>query len=80
MRVQVGSLYEYEPCGWDQFSACHGNNLVKNQVVRVINLAGAPPANTMGQCYVADPKTGKFICMVSTSSLKRVEGVKNYEF
>lgn len=73
MRVRVNSNYRYNPIGWDVFRPCQGNTLKPGQVVRVINLPSAPPANTMGQCYVADPDTGKFICMVSTSSLERVQ-------
>jgi hypothetical protein len=69
MRVRVGSLYVYSPNGWDRIHPLTGNNLLPGQVVRVINLPMAPVANTMGQCYVADPGTGKFICMVSTGSL-----------
>jgi hypothetical protein len=69
MRVRVNSNYLYYPCGMDRCSPCQGNNLVKGQEVKVINLPSAPKANTMGMCYVADPITGKFLCMVSTASL-----------
>ena len=69
MRVRVNSLYRYEPAAFDIFHPCAGNNLSAGQLVRIINLPSAPKANTMGQCYVADPETGKFLCMVSTSSL-----------
>jgi hypothetical protein len=72
MRVRVGSKYRYSPNGWDTFHALQGNNLKDGDVVKVINLPSAPPANTMGQCYVADPETGKFICMVSTGSLDKL--------
>lgn len=72
MRVRVGSLYQYNPCGWDVFRPCAGNNLTAGQTVRVVNLPSAPPANTMGQCYVANPETGRFICLVSTNSLDKV--------
>lgn len=69
MRVRVNGLYIYQPCGWDRFHPCSGNTLEVGQVVRVINLPSAPPANTMGQCYVADRETNKFICMVHVNSL-----------
>ena len=69
MRVKVNALYKYAPVAWDVFRPCDGNNLVVGHVVRVINLPSAPKANTMGQCYVADPTTRRFICMVSTGSL-----------
>jgi hypothetical protein len=68
-KVRVGSRYRYAPNGWDRFRPCKGNTLAVGQIVKVINLPSAPPANTMGQCYVSDPETGKFICMVSTASL-----------
>jgi hypothetical protein len=71
MRVRVNAKYRYNPIGWDVFRPCQGNTLRLGQIVKVINLPSAPPCNTMGQCYVADPQTRKFICMVSTSSLER---------
>jgi len=70
MRVKVGSLYTYSPVGFDRVRPCTGNTLELDQIVRVINLPSAPSANTMSHCYVADPYTCKFICLVSTSSLK----------
>lgn len=70
MKVRVNSLYRYNPGMWDLFRPCTGNNLKLGQVVKVINLPMAPKANTMGQCYVANPIDGKFICMVSTHSLE----------
>lgn len=69
MRVRVNSLYVYQPAGFDVFRPCSGNNLEPGQIVRVINLPGAPSANCFGHCYVGDPETGKFLCMVSTASL-----------
>ena len=72
MKVRVNSMYRYNPTGLDQFAPCGGNQLRLGQLVKVINLPGAPSANTMGQCYVADINTGKFLCMVSTGSLERV--------
>jgi hypothetical protein len=69
MRVRVNTLYTVNLNGWDILRPCQGNNLKNGQVVRVINLPAAPPANTMGQCYVAD-LDGKFLCMVSTGSLQ----------
>jgi len=71
MRVLVGKTYRYHPNGWDTVLPCSGNNLMDGQLVKVIELPSAPKANTMGQCYVGDPISGKFICMVSTGSLER---------
>lgn len=72
MKVRLNSKYRYNPNGWDTSCPTHGNTLQPGQVVKVVNLPGAPPANTMGQAYVADAETGKFICMVSTGSLEKV--------
>jgi hypothetical protein len=72
MRVRVNNLYRYNPCLLDRLCGRAGNTLTGGEIVRVIDLPGAPKANTMGHCYIADPKTGKFICMVSTSSLEPV--------
>jgi len=72
MRVRVGKLYTYNPCGWDLFHPCAGNNLKAGDIVRVITLPGAPKANVMGHCYVGDSETGRFICMVATGSLESV--------
>ena len=71
-RVRVNCLYRYEPCYWDKLFPCTNNTLKPGQIVKVTTLPGAPPPNAMGQAYVADPQTGKFICMVSTGSLQRV--------
>jgi len=63
----VGSRYVYNANGFDLFDP--KTNLANGTVVKVGNLHGAPKANTMGQCYVFHPDTGKFIGMVSTASL-----------
>jgi hypothetical protein len=72
MKVRVNTNYIYSPNVWDAFRPCQHNDLKAGQLVKVINLPSAPRANTMGQCYVADPNTGEFICMVSTGSLMPV--------
>jgi hypothetical protein len=46
-----------------------GTHLKSGDVVRVVNLPGAPKANTMQHCYVADINSGVFIGMVHTNSL-----------
>ena len=68
MRVRVGSKYRYERAGYDLFDS-KAAEIAPGSVVKVINLPGAPPANTMGHCYVADPVTGDFLGMVDTLSL-----------
>ncbi len=70
MRVRVNSIYRYNPNGWDKLRPCQGNTLSAGDIVRVGNLSSAPPANTMGQCYVFNPFTREFLCMVSTGSLE----------
>jgi len=67
MRVRVGSRYVYQPCLLDQIDG--RTRLQPGTVVKVINLPGAPPANTMGHCYVGHPDSGDFIGMVCTASL-----------
>lgn len=82
-KVTVGKLYVFSASGWDKFLPSksprnHGTSVAEDvpdgTVVRVITLPGAPPANTMGQCYIADPKTGEFLGMVSTKSLTPYTG------
>lgn len=68
MRVRAGSLYFYNPVLLDVVDG--RTNLKKGDIVRVVNLNGAPPANTMGHCYVADPNTNDFIGMVACNSLE----------
>jgi hypothetical protein len=67
MRVRVNSLYVFEPVLWDVLDA--KTDLSKGDVVRVVNLRGCPPANTMNHCHVANPYTGEFIGMVHCNSL-----------
>jgi len=67
MRVRVNSEYYFVP---NLLDIAHPlTNLRNGDVVRVVNLPSAPPANTMGHCYVANPRTGEFIGMVHTNSL-----------
>lgn len=66
MKVRAGSTYRFEAVLIDrQFSHLNGT------LVKVVNLPGAPKANTMGHCHVEDPQTGAFIGLVSTRSLTR---------
>jgi hypothetical protein len=68
MRVIVGRKYRYNPCLLDRIDGRTG--LKEGDVVKVINVYGCPPANTMRHCYVGEPDTGKFIGMVATASLE----------
>jgi hypothetical protein len=67
MKVRVNQLYRYSPNGLDRFDARADPQ--PGAVALVVNLPSAPPANTMGHCYVAEPTTGKFIGMVCRNSL-----------
>lgn len=69
MRVRVNSIYRFNPGFMDRNSG-----IAPNALVRVVNLHGCPPANTMGQCYIV-PATNarndnRDFVMVCTSSLE----------
>jgi len=67
-KVRVGKEYTYNPVPLDQFDGRTG--LKKGDIVKVVNLRGCPPANTMGHCYVERvSEKGKFVGMVCTNSL-----------
>jgi hypothetical protein len=66
MKVRVGSTYFYKA---NLLDAVDGRtNLVEGDEVRVVNLHGAPKANTMGHCHVETLK-GEFVGLVCTNSL-----------
>jgi hypothetical protein len=65
MRVRVGKRYTFDPVAWDILDP--KTNLQKGDVVVVVNLPGAPKANTMGHCHVE--KDGKFVGLVHCNSL-----------
>ena len=67
MKVKADSLYYYHPCLLDLVDGRTG--LKSGDVVRVVNLHGCPPANTMRHAHVECPVTGAFIGLVCTSSL-----------
>lgn len=69
-RVRVNALYVYEPVLLDVIDG--RTDLKRGDVVRVINLHGCPPANTMGHCHVAGPDTGRFVGLVCCNSLRKV--------
>jgi hypothetical protein len=65
-KVRVGATYVFEPVLFDRcnppFDAEPGD------LVTVVNLPGAPKANTMGMCHIA--RNGQFAGMVCTNSLQ----------
>src|SRR5271166_2831399 len=67
-RVRVGSIYLYDPVLLDKF-ARHLTGVRRGSTVRVINVHGCPPANTMGHCYV-ETLEGEFLGLVCSNSLK----------
>jgi hypothetical protein len=72
MKVRVNSTYVYTPAWIDR-----NHPIARGDLVRVINLHGCPPANTMGHCYVVRADTprdakGPF-WLVSTGSLSKKE-------
>jgi hypothetical protein len=73
-RVRVGTTYRFHPAGMDRWSPVH-QGLKDGDLVTVVNLHGAPKANTMGHCYV-NKQDGTFGGMVLTNSLVAVGGKK----
>ena len=75
MRVRVGRRYRYLPVFIDISNPPYGVNrigimLKPGDIVTVRNLPMAPPADTMGHCYIF--KGSEFAGMVSTNSLQPV--------
>ena len=70
MKVRVGNRYVFDPVPFDRLNPTANLPLTKGDVVTVVNLPGAPKANTMGMCYVE--KDGVFAGMVMTNSLSPV--------
>jgi len=68
-RVKVGKLYRYDPVMFDQLWPV--SDAKSGDIVRVVNLPGCPPANTMGNCYITIG--GSFGGMVRTASLVSLE-------
>jgi hypothetical protein len=69
-RVRAGSVYTFQPVMMDIVWSRH-HSATAGERVRVINLPGAPKANTMGQCHIENAETGDFLGMVSVHSLTR---------
>ena len=71
-KVRVNSRYRFEPVLWDEFDPPIGVQkgiLKSGDVVRVVNLPGCPPANTMGRCHI-QTESGEFAGLVCTNSLE----------
>lgn len=68
MKVRANAVYTFHPVMMDVIWSQH-HSAVDGQLVRVINLNGAPRANTMGQCHIESTDDRTFLGMVSTHSL-----------
>jgi hypothetical protein len=66
MKVRVNSVYTYEPVPIDLIDG--KVDAKKGDRVRVINLHGAPKANTMNHCHI-ETLEGKFLGLVCCNSL-----------
>lgn len=66
-KVRVNSEYYYNPVGMDIWDS--RTTLKKGDKVKVENLRGCPPANTMGHCYVT--LNGQFAGLVLCNSLTK---------
>lgn len=73
-KVRVGATYVYHANLLDRVDGRTG--LKDGDIVTVVNLTGAPKANTMGHCYV--DKDGSFAGLVSTNSLHTIAEYKEY--
>lgn len=65
--MKVNSIYYYHPNMLDRIDGRTG--LKSGDVVRVVNLSGAPRCNTAGHAHVECPITGAFIGLVHCNSL-----------
>lgn len=79
MKVRANATYYFDPSMMDSIEPKIMNLFKRGDKVRVINLHGCPPANTMGCCYIvpADAvkddrgRWNKDFAMVSTGSLEK---------
>jgi hypothetical protein len=65
MRVRANSEYIYYPNLLDKIDG--RTNLLPGDIVKVVNLLGCPPANTMGHAHIQ--LNGIFAGLVHTNSL-----------
>jgi hypothetical protein len=73
-RVRVGSRYTFQPVVLDQLMARPWFPTPGTRVV-VIEMPGAPRANTMGHAYIAT-ESGAFAGLVCTNSLVPLRGAR----
>jgi len=79
MKVRPGSTYMFLPCLLDRIdpppSYCRTPSA--GQIVRVVNLPGAPKANVMKHAYI-ESLAGEIFHLVSTSSLHKIPAHYKY--
>ena len=71
-KVKVNRLYRYQPALYDLSNPPYGANaglLKPGDTVKVVNMYGCPPANSMGHCHIENPETGDLLGLVQTVSL-----------
>jgi hypothetical protein len=65
-RVRAGSVYTFRPVALDLYDS--RTDAQVGDRVRVVNLRGAPKANTMNHCHI-ESLSGDFLGMVHVNSL-----------
>lgn len=70
MKVRANSVYRFNPCMWDVIDPKVNAPLCTGDIVRVKNMRGCPPANTMQHAHIVNAVTGEFIGLVHTNSLE----------
>ena len=68
MKVRANSVYTFRRAGWDLLLRDASVNLQDGEKVRVVNLPGCCPCNTMGHAHV-ERLDGSFAGLVATASL-----------
>lgn len=67
MKVRTGSIYTWVACMLDTLHPSV-TRIADGTKVRVVNIKGCPPANTMNHCY-AETLDGVWLGLVCCSSL-----------
>ncbi len=71
-KVRVGSRYVYRPTPIDRLYPPIGEPK-EGQIVRVVNMPGAPKANTMNHCYIMTEDKMTFLGLCHVHSLHKVQ-------
>lgn len=68
-KVRAGAIYTFRPVPMDIWDSRIYKGIVRDgDKVRVVNLPGCPPANTMGHAHI-ETLAGEFAGLVLTNSL-----------